>query len=495
MKYWVPSLEVGSLGALRLIVARMLIVVALIHVPFLIAVAAWRNLDVIATALGASLLAAVPLLLYWLGRSTLMMSFALAIALVGQTSMLVFLMKGHPWQTEMHFYYFAVLAMLAGFCGWRVICLAAGLIAVEHAVFNMVMPDAIYGGGSDLPRVLVHAWVVVVESAVLLVIGAAIRAAFATADRMREKAEELAADRERLAVARESVLGETTVRANGTRELLERFEAEMTQSIDALHGRAEALLGNADRLGAVSSKTAAQMIKVSAVSEDTARKVELTAQAGHELSQTIHQVGVSAAKSTELAAQAVGEASRASDTMGEMANVSAEIGKVTGLISGIAAQTNLLALNATIEAARAGEAGRGFSVVAQEVKALASQTAKATEEIARRVAAMQDTSNRSVAAIEAVSVKIRELENVATSIAVAVDQQAAATHEIAANVTSAASGVGHVEESISAIEDLASTNAMAVGEVAETAQVVADQTTTMRARVRAFTSDIARLRA
>ena len=108
---------------------------------------------------------------------------------------------------------------------------------------------------------------------------------------------------------------------------------------------------------------------------------------------------------------------------------------------------------------------------------------------------MQDTRNRSVTAIEAVSVKIRELENVATSIAVAVDQQASATHEIAANVTSAASGVGHVEESIAAIEALASTNAVAVGEVAETAQVVADQTTTMRTRVRAFTNDIARLRA
>ena len=495
MKHWVPSLEIGSLGALRVNVARMLIGVAMVHVPFLVAIAAWRGLDVTTTALGAILLAAAPALLYRLERSTLVVSFALAVALVGHTSMLVYLMKGHPWQIEMHFYYFAVLAMLAGFCGWRVICLAAGLIAVEHLVFNWLMPEAIYGGGSDLPRLLVHAWVVVVESAVLVAISAAIRTAFTTADRMREKAEELAAERERLAAMRETVHGETTERANDTRALLERFETEMAQSIDTLHASATALLGNADRLGAVSSKTAAQMIRVSTVSEDTARKVELTANAGQELSQTIHQVGVSAAKSTELAAQAVAEAGRASDTMGEMADVSAQIGKVTGLINGIAAQTNLLALNATIEAARAGEAGRGFSVVAQEVKALAAQTAKATEEISRRVAAMQDTTDRSVAAIEAVSVKIRELENVATGIAVAVDQQAAATHEIAANVNSAATGVGHVEESISAIEELANTNAVTVGEVADSAQVVAEQTTTMRARVRAFTTDIERLRA
>jgi methyl-accepting chemotaxis protein len=495
MKHWVPSLEVGSIAALRLNVARMLIAVAFGHVPALSGVAFARGFDVAPVAFAAAALAAVPAIMFRMDRSTLAMSFAVAVALVGHTSMLVYLMKGHPWQIEMHFYYFAVLAMLAGFCGWRVICLAAALIALEHGVFNSLMPDAIYGGGADLPRVAVHALVVIIESAVLVTIGSAIRSAFATADRMREKAEELAADREQLATARQAALGETTERADGTRALLVRFEAEMAQSIDALHASATALLGNADSLGAVSSKSAAQMIKVSTISEDTARKVELTAQAGQELSLTIEQVGVSAAKSTELAAQAVDEANRATGTMGEMANVSAEIGKVTGLISGIAAQTNLLALNATIEAARAGEAGRGFSVVAQEVKTLAAQTAKATEEITQRVAAMQNTSGRSVAAIEAVSVKIRQLENVATTIAVAVDQQAAATHEIAANVSSAASGVGHVEESIATIEQLATTNAVAVGEVAVAAQTVADQTKTMRARVRAFTADIERLRA
>jgi methyl-accepting chemotaxis protein len=495
MKHWVPSLEVGSIAALRLNVARMLIAVAFAHVPALAVVAFARGFDVAPVAIAAAALAAVPAIMFRMDRSTLAMSFAVAVALVGHTSMLVYLMKGHPWQIEMHFYYFAVLAMLAGFCGWRVICLAAALIASEHLFFNFVMPEAIYAGGGDFSRVLVHAWVVIVESAMLIAIGLAIRSAFDAADRMREKAEQLAAERSSLAAAREVALGETTERADTTRELLERFEAEMTQSIDALHGRAEALLGNADRLGAFSSKTAAQMIRVSAMSEDTARKVELTAHAGQELSQTIEQVGISAAKSTELATQAVEEAGRASDTMGEMAHVSAEIGKVTGLISGIAAQTNLLALNATIEAARAGEAGRGFSVVAQEVKALAAQTAKATQEIAQRITAMQDTSNRSVAAIEAVSIKIRELENVATGIATAVDQQAAATHQIAANVNSAASGVGHVEESIATIEDLASTNAVVVGEVADSANVVAEQTNKMRARVHAFTIVIERLRA
>jgi hypothetical protein len=104
MKYWMPSLEVGSLRALRVAVARMLIAVAMVHVPVLIAVAFARGFDVTPVALGAILLAAVPALLYRLNRSTLVVSFAVAVALVGHTSMLVYLMKGPPWQIEMHFY-------------------------------------------------------------------------------------------------------------------------------------------------------------------------------------------------------------------------------------------------------------------------------------------------------------------------------------------------------------------------------------------------------
>jgi methyl-accepting chemotaxis protein len=489
------QLQATSLHGLRINVARILIWVAVIHAPLLAVVAALRHVDVVTTAVAAVLLAGVPALLFRLRRPVLVTSLALAVALVGQTSILVFLMKGHPWQVEMHFYYFAVLAMLAGFCDWRALCLGAVLIALEHFTFNWVLPEAIYAGGSDLPRMLVHAWVVIVETTVLIAIGAIIRNAFATLETMRANAETLAADLARTADSRQTMLNETSAQAKNTRELLDRFEREMSQSIETLHQRSIGLIGNADRLGVASSKTTAQMVAVSTASENTAREVQAMAQAGQELSQTIHEVGVSAAKSSELAAAAVQEADRANATMNDMAAVSAEIGQVTDLISGIAAQTNLLALNATIEAARAGEAGRGFTVVAQEVKALAGQTAQATQDIAKRVAAMQDTSGRSVAAIHAVSKKIRELENVATIIAAAVNEQAIATHEIAANVTSAASSVSHVERSVSTIEDLTTQSGEVVIEVSDSAQALVQQTGTIRERVRDFTTDIGRLRA
>ena len=486
---------INRLETLRGIVAKVLIALTALHAPALIVIAAIRDFDVTVTAVVAAAFAAIPALLYRLKCPIIVIAYALSVGLVGQTSLLVLLMKGHPWQIEMHFYYFVILAMLSGFCGWRVVTLAASLIVAQHLVFNWLMPEALYSGGGDFQRLLLHAWVFVFESGMLIAIGTIIRGAFAEVDKTRTEAERSAAELERAVGTLETMLAATTQRANETRALLDSFEHEMSGAIDALHASAAGLTGNADRLGASSAKTSAQVIMALAVSEETSRTVEQVSATGQELSRTINEVGLSAAKSSMLAADAVAQAGRTSTTIDEMAAVSAEIGEVTGLISGIAEQTNLLALNATIEAARAGEAGRGFSIVAQEVKALANQTVKATQEIAQRVAAMQDTSNRSVVAVQAVSSKINQLDQVAASIAHAVDEQVSSTEGIAANVSAAATGVGHVEESIATIEQLTDTNAQDVSQVNIAAQQVALQTKRIRERVHAFTADIERLRA
>ena len=140
-------------------------------------------------ALTAAALGAAPLLAWRLKRPMKVIGFALAVALAGQTSILVYLFTGHPWQVEMHFYYFAVLAMLSGFCEWTVLLAAAGLIAVHHLGLNFVLPDAVYPGGSNFLRVVLHALVVVIETAMLVGIGYAIRSAFAQADAARHEAE------------------------------------------------------------------------------------------------------------------------------------------------------------------------------------------------------------------------------------------------------------------------------------------------------------------
>ena len=485
----------NGLGAFQETVARTLTAIGLLHVPVLILIAWLRGMNVTATASIALLFALTPLVLRLLNRPVATVAFALSVTLVGQTSLLVYVMSGHPWQIEMHFYYFAVLALLGGFCGRSVIAFAAGLILAQHLLFNWLVPDMLYPGGSDFRRVLVHASIVVLEAAMLTYIGLTIRHAFQAAGRSRAMAEATAAELQDVARSRESVLHDVTLRAERTRDLLERFEAEIASSLEALHATASALLGSADRLGSSAAKSSGRIVEASGISKGTARRVEQVAQSGEELAHTIEEVGASAAQSSQLAASAVAEARNTSNTIDEMVSVVREIGEVTGLISGIAEQTNLLALNAAIEAAWAGEAGRGFSVVAQEVKALSEQTARATQEIATRIAAMQDTSARSVSAIEAVSARIRDLDGVAATIAVAVEEQTAATRDIASNVASAATGVGHVEEAVGAIETLIGENHAAVGDLNAAVDALVKQTQTIRERVKGFTADIERLRA
>src|SRR5205823_2475962 len=139
-------------------------------------------------------------------------------------------------------------------------------------------------------------------------------------------------------------------------------------------------------------------------------------------------------ESARIANDAVQQAQQTDARINQLSTAAGRIGDVIKLITAIAEQTNLLALNATIEAARAGEAGRGFAVVASEVKQLAAQTAKATDEIATQIAGMQTATQDSVAAIKEIGTTIGRISSIASSIAAAVEEQGAATQEIARNV-------------------------------------------------------------
>ncbi|HEX5778003.1 MAG TPA: methyl-accepting chemotaxis protein [Xanthobacteraceae bacterium] len=476
-------------------VAYALIVLTVVHVPVLAVVSALVGADTGPIFLSAVMLALLPLLFLWLKRSLLTVSLAITVALVGQTSLLVYAFEGHPWQVEMHFYYFVVLAMLSGFCGWRSLLLAAALIAFHHLGLNFVLPSAVYPGGADLIRVIVHALFVVIEVAMLIYIGRTIRGAFYAADMARGEAERAAAELNKAGAERERSLMATTQRADDLSGKLDRFKREIAESIEILHAAATELQANSDSLSSAAAQTNAQSVTASVASENTAEKVNSAAASGDELARTIAEVGANAAQSSRLAADAVSEAESTNRTIDEMALMAKEIGDVTGLIASIAARTNLLALNATIEAARAGEAGRGFAVVAQEVKALAAQTASATQNIATRIEAIQSTTARSVSAIQGVSGTIDKLDQFSALIAAAVEEQAVAARDIASNVNAAANGVGHMNAAIGEIESIAGRTALSAGVLGHSAVEVARQTERIRNRVRAFTDEIRALQA
>jgi methyl-accepting chemotaxis protein len=169
-----------------------------------------------------------------------------------------------------------------------------------------------------------------------------------------------------------------------------------------------------------------------------------------------------------------------------LAAAAQKIGEVVSLINDIAEQTNLLALNATIEAARAGEAGKGFAVVASEVKSLATQTAKATEEIGQQIAAIQSETNEAVTAIQAITTTIERMNEISTTIAAAIEEQGAATREISNNVQQVASGAAQVSSNIAGVTKTAGDTGNAAAEVLNAADELARQSQNLRIEVEKF---------
>ncbi len=147
--------------------------------------------------------------------------------------------------------------------------------------------------------------------------------------------------------------------------------------------------------------------------------------------------------------------SQAEKIIAKLGESSAEVGQVTDVISKIAEQTNILALNASIEAARAGEAGKGFSVVANEVKELAKETAKATADIAKRIADIQNDTSVAVKAINEINTIMTEVDSLSTTVSTAVEEQAVTSNEISRSMTEAATGVTDIARNISGLEDVA----------------------------------------
>jgi methyl-accepting chemotaxis protein len=169
-----------------------------------------------------------------------------------------------------------------------------------------------------------------------------------------------------------------------------------------------------------------------------------------------------------------------------LAEAAQKIGDIVRLINDIAGQTNLLALNATIEAARAGEAGKGFAVVAAEVKSLANQTAKATDEIAAQITAIQGATQNAVGAIKGIGKTIAEINEIATGIASAVEEQGAATQEIARNVQQAAAGTQDVSSNIAGVTQAAGETGRSSAEVLAAAGDLSKHADVLRRQVDGF---------
>ncbi len=279
---------------------------------------------------------------------------------------------------------------------------------------------------------------------------------------------------------------EKLARAEEVARLIARFEADSADMLAKLAEQAERMRATAQQMSAVAEETERQSTAVATAATEAGANVQNVAAATEELTASIQDISRQTQKASSDAAQAAQSTERASAVMSTLSTSAVTIGEVVKLITDIAEQTNLLALNATIEAARAGEAGKGFAVVASEVKALATQTAKATEDIRAQIGAIQGETDHAVREIAEVGRIIQGVEEVSTAIAAAMEQQTAATQDISRNVSHAAHGTDMVVTNIQGVSDAAGESGRQAGDVLSVARDMASESDRMRASVQSF---------
>ncbi len=256
------------------------------------------------------------------------------------------------------------------------------------------------------------------------------------------------------------------------------------------HGLAEAASGlseTARQLSGGAEETSVQAGVVAGAAEEVSRNVETVAAGSDQMTASIREIAHSANEAARVASEAVRTVETTNRTIAQLGESSQEIGNVVKVITSIAEQTNLLALNATIEAARAGEAGKGFAVVANEVKELAQETAHATEDIARRVEAIQGDTTDAVRAIAEIEKVIRSINDYQLTIASAVEEQTATTNEMGRNVTNASLGTSQIAENIAGVTRAAEQTRDGVARTEGAAEALTRMSSELQEQIGSFT--------
>lgn len=486
------TLSLSPIQKLRGTFGKIVMVSLWVNAALAVAVTWFAGTQQVIMVAGLGLLfAAVPTYYLRARNNDMLGRLMSSVATAGLVSLCVYGLSGHAYQIDMHMYFFASLALTAGWCDPRALIAFSAIVAVHHLGLNFLYPLAVFPGGGDIFRVLVHAVILVIETAVLVWVTFKLNSAFTTSEKAISNADAAAANSNNLRAEQDAMMRSIEEKQHRIAGLVDEFRADVLEKLDNVSIQSRVLGETASQLTGSAETTNKRVGMTSQVTEQMNHSVQSVAGAAEELSASISEISQQVGQTTIVVQKATDTTRSTNEKVAGLAEAAQKIGEVVNLIQDIAEQTNLLALNATIEAARAGEMGKGFAVVASEVKSLANQTARATEEIGSQITAIQSSTDDAVGAIRAIAETMEEVNSYTSAIATSVEQQGAAASEISQNVQMASNGTQEVTANMDGVGQAVSDSSRSVEIVQTSADQFTETTNDLRNSIDSFLDKVA----